>query len=145
MVVFLKTTVSSWGFSETTDIVRDENGKPLDGSFNEKKRVTREDDYSYFLPSASFKWTLYDDYVIRISAAQAITRPELSRLKPGQSVSSSGPLLEDNHISLANPGLKPYTADMFDLGAAWYYSETGMVSAGFYFKELEGFHKNRAW
>ncbi len=45
----------------------------------------------------------------------------------------------DNEITVGNPGLKATTSHNIDLNAEYYWKSIGLVSAGLFYKRIEGF------
>ncbi len=137
---YVDTQVEATGYSQKVDkIIRDENGYPVDTTYQELEPINKKNSYGYFLPSLNFKWEIADDYVVRVAASKVLSRPSLSQMSPYESVSSTGPLLEDNKKRVSNPALKPFTARQFDTSFEWYFSEFGAATVAFYYKDIENF------
>ena len=86
------------------------------------------------LPSLNVAYDLNDDMVLRFAAARAMARPEFFRLSPGLSLN------DDTRAGTAgNPNLEPQTSDQLDLGWEWYFDEGALVSAGIFYKKIDGY------
>ncbi|WP_374472283.1 TonB-dependent receptor [Phenylobacterium sp.] len=100
--------------------------------------VRVEAEYSGVLPALNAVLEVTDSFQIRVAAAQNINRPALSAYAMNGTVS-----LDANTgfvtVNVGNPNLDPYTSDEFDLSAEWYFGEIGMVSAGVFHKQIDGF------
>ncbi len=90
--------------------------------------------YDDFLPSANAALWVTDDFVVRGSLAQVMSRPALGNLSPGGSVDSF-----NFAISFQNPQLDPTRADTFDLSAEWYFAEESVLSVAIFGKDIESF------
>jgi len=91
--------------------------------------------YHNFLPSANMVFQPADDFLIRINAAQVLTRPDLTSMLPGGATATvSG---GSRTIKLNNPNLKPYTAKTVDLGFEWYYHKGALLSIALFYKHLD--------
>lgn len=90
--------------------------------------------YINFLPSMIFKWDVNKDFMIRAGYNQSISRPKYSALVPCMNIKRG-----DNEIVIGNPGLKATTSHNIDLNAEYYWKSIGLVSAGLFYKRIEGF------
>lgn len=99
-------------------------------------------DYSEILPSVNFAYNLEDDLILRLSAARAIARPQYNDMYVNPSPLGVDDDVPDNQIWVAgNVGLKPYTADQFDIGLEWYFNENSLVSGALFAKSVDNFVK----
>lgn len=90
--------------------------------------------YINILPSMIFKWDVNKDFMIHAGYNQSISRPKYSALVPGMNIKRG-----DNEIVIGNPGLKATTSHNIDLNAEYYWKSIGLVSAGLFYKRIEGF------
>jgi iron complex outermembrane receptor protein len=97
--------------------------------------VTVAHSYHDVLPSLNAVVSPTDDFLIRFSAAQEISRPDLSNLLPGATVTKSGanPL----SVTSQNPNLNPYRDKALDLSFEWYYDKGSLFSVAFFYKHLD--------
>lgn len=93
--------------------------------------------YDKLLPTANLGIYLKDDLLLRLSAAQTMSRPTLNQMAP---------LTTDNAVSglftmnvSGDPGIKPVFADQADASLEWYFDEDSLLSAAVFWKSLEGF------
>ncbi|MGM9870357.1 MAG: TonB-dependent receptor [Muribaculaceae bacterium] len=105
-----------------------------DESGTVSKTDTESSSYINFLPSMIFKWDVNKDFMIRAGYNQSISRPKYSALVPGMNIKRG-----DNEIVIGNPGLKATTSHNIDLNAEYYWKSIGLVSAGLFYKRIEGF------
>lgn len=98
------------------------------------KTERQRNSYINFLPSLLVKWNVNDDFKIRGSFTQTLSRPKYSALVPSVNIKRS-----DNEITIGNPELKPTTSYNFDLSADYYFRSIGLVSAGIFYKKIDDF------
>lgn len=93
-----------------------------------------------WLPSFTFKYSINDDWLLRLAAAKEMTRPNLNNLSQSQYLeilqtpTGGGYPLADT--SSGNPHLEPYLANSFDASIEWYFSKEGMASATVFYKDV---------
>ena len=80
------------------------------------------------------KWDVNDDFKIRGSYTQTLSRPKYSALVPSVNINRG-----DNEIKIGNSDLKPTISYNFDLSADYYFKSVGLVSAGFFYKKIYDF------
>lgn len=98
------------------------------------KTAPESSDYINFLPSIILKWNICKDFVLRAGYNQSISRPKYSALVPGMNIKRG-----DNEIEIGNPGLKATTSHNIDINSEYYWKSVGLVSAGLFYKRIEGF------
>lgn len=90
--------------------------------------------YTDVLPSFNLTGYLTADTLVRFGYAKGITRPELASLNPTLVVD-----VISGNGSVGNPDLKPQKADSFDLSIEHYFTPVNYVSAGLFYKKIDGF------
>jgi len=100
------------------------------------QNITVERDYSDTLPSLNLAWNLSDDLLLRFGAAKVMARPGLGNLSPGVNITVSG---SSRTVSGQNPLLEPFRATTYDLGLEWYFAEDALLSAAFFYKDIDSF------
>lgn len=90
--------------------------------------------YVNFLPSLIVKMTFAQDFILRAGYNQSLSRPKYSAIVPGMNIKRS-----DNEIVIGNPDLKATTSHNVDITAEYYWKTIGLVSAGVFYKRIEGF------
>ena len=98
------------------------------------KTAPETSDYINFLPSLLLKWEINDDFMLRAGYNQSISRPKYSALVPGMNIKRG-----DNEIKIGNTDLKATTSHNLDLNVEYYWKSVGLVSAGLFYKHIEGF------
>jgi len=118
--------------------------------------VSLSHDYSNVLPSMNLSYNLNEDMVLRFAAATVIARPDFNQAKAGAATNTDGWIeldgSEDPNWSVAdedryeggNVKLNPYEANQFDLSYEYYFSESGMFSAGVFYKDIKSYIFNEA-
>jgi len=123
------------------------HGVPLD-------TITLEQDYDNVLPSLNLSYKLNEDMVLRFAAAKVMARPDFNQAKAGANVQKDGwydidgiddpnwTVADEDYFAGGNVKLNPYKANQLDLSYEYYFSETGMFSAGIFYKDIESFIYN---
>jgi len=91
-------------------------------------------DYLSILPSANFTFDLEKNLLLRVSAAETMSRPDYSSL--GGSVSLND-LLQVG--SGGNPNLKPVRAAVFDTSLEYYYGPQSLVAVSVFYDDLSSY------
>ncbi len=94
----------------------------------------QKSDYTNFLPSLLLKWEPHKDLFVRLGYNCSLSRPKYAALVPGMHISRS-----DNELKVGNPDLKATTSHNIDLNAEYYWKSIGLVSAGVFYKQIDGF------
>jgi TonB-dependent receptor len=83
------------------------------------------------------------DLIARFADARTLGRPEFSNVIPNATIDEAdtppAPGGSPGNITLRNTGLKPWTADNWDLSLEYYFGKGGVLSAGVFRKDLENF------
>ncbi|HVC02299.1 MAG TPA: TonB-dependent receptor [Steroidobacteraceae bacterium] len=90
--------------------------------------------YLDFLPSASLKFDLTKELVLRTSAAETMARPDYSAL--GGAVSLTDLILVGNG---GNPNLKPIRSANYDASLEWYYGPESLLSVGVFYMDMSSY------
>jgi TonB-dependent receptor len=89
--------------------------------------------YVKVLPSASIKYAFARNTDVRLAYSRGLSRPDPDQIAQALSFdNSANPIL----VSLGNPNLRAETADNIDLLLEHYINPFGMVSAGYFYKNL---------
>ena len=115
------------------------NGRKLtlnDDGDPESLTVTPDvkDSYLNILPSVLLKYNVNEDFKIRGSLTETLSRPKYSAFIPNVNINN-----KDNELTLGNLELKPTTSFNFDLSADYYFKSVGLVSIGIYYKDINDF------
>jgi len=104
-------------------------------------RATRT--YDGYYPSFHATYNFSDNFLARFAYAKTLGRPEFSNVIPNTTIDEAdtppAPGGSPGNITLRNTGLKPWTADNWDLSLEYYFGKGGVISAGAFRKDLENF------
>ena len=89
--------------------------------------------YVKILPSASLRFALKKDTNLRLVYSRGFSRPDPQDIAQALSKDTT---VTPNVISLGNPNLKPETADNVDLLFEHYLNPFGVITAGYFYKNL---------
>ena len=110
-------------------------GRTYDADEDLTSKTDRQrNSYINFLPSLLVKWNVNDDFKVRGSFTQTLSRPKYSALVHSVNIKRS-----DNEITIGNPELKPTVSYNFDLSADYYFRSIGLISAGIFYKKIDDF------
>jgi iron complex outermembrane receptor protein len=92
--------------------------------------------YDYFdvLPSLNLTFDLQKNVLLRMSAAETMSRPDFSAL--GGTVSLSDLNLTGNG---GNPQLKPIKAAVYDVAAEWYYAPKSVAAISVFYDDISSY------
>jgi len=97
-------------------------------------KINTTNSYTNILPSVSFKYNVNEDFILRAAFTTALARPDYYALAP-----YVNNIAADSEIQAGNPDLDATYSYNFDLMAENYFKSVGLVSAGFFYKNLNDF------
>lgn len=106
------------------------SGKVFDGE-NLSDTGSQSDDYNNFMPGVHVKFSPSKWTNLRFAWTNTIARPNYYDLVPYQEIQT-----EDNEIKVGNAGLEATTSMNIDLLAEHYFKSIGIISGGFFYKNL---------
>jgi iron complex outermembrane recepter protein len=133
----------------TTRIRKPEAGAA--GSLQELLLVRRERanhasrSYDGYYPSLHVTYNATDNLLFRGAYAKTYGRPDFPNIVPNADIvendieNSTDPNALPGTISIRNTGLKPWTAQNYDLSAEYYTENGGLVTAGVFRKDIADF------
>ena len=121
---------------EATHIKYDGWNWMVDEEENETLEPTgdHKNNYVNWLPSVLLKYDVTDDFKVRASFTETLSRPKYSALIPCVNINRS-----DNELVMGNSDLTPTLSYNFDLSADYYFKSVGLVSAGIFYKKINDF------
>ncbi|SDL92574.1 TonB-dependent receptor [Catalinimonas alkaloidigena] len=121
---------------ENTNLDYTGNELTLDeeGEYDGVRQIDNSDQYLNVLPALHLRFDATDHTVLRAAWTNTLARPNYYDLVPYREVN-----LEDNELAIGNPALQPTVSMNFDLMAEHYFSSVGVLSGGFFYKDLENF------
>ena len=114
----------------STDMTIDNYKKT--GANNTYEPNQEKNTYDNILPSISAAYNLRDDLIWRASWGKTITRASLSRIAAQTVI----PNIYNLYATSGNPDLKPELSTNWDTGLEWYFGRGGLISAGYFKKNL---------
>lgn len=101
--------------------------------------VTRDGEYTDFLPNAHLRWEPREDVIVRAAYTHTVGRAQYPQLRPGGllTVVTNPDGTVDGDLSEGNVDLKPYRSENFDLSVEWYFAPGGLLSAGAFLKRID--------
>jgi iron complex outermembrane receptor protein len=110
-------------------------GYNYDANLRQIVPVVIPNSYHDWLPSFNAVLEPADDFLLRFSAAEVMSRPNLPDLVPG--ISASKPGTAALAVSGGNALLKPYRSKDADMSMEWYYSKGALFSVAFFYKHID--------
>jgi iron complex outermembrane receptor protein len=92
--------------------------------------------YEDWLPAMNLALDVTPKLTARFAAAKVMSRPSLSFLTPGGSISTANPPFS---ATVGNPQLDPYRATNLDASVEWYFQHGALLSAAFFYKDVSSF------
>lgn len=117
--------------TESTDYST-QGWRAVDNSAASLARTSASRDYTTVLPGAVARYAFSKSLIGRASITSTLARP-----KPLDA--SSSVLTEDDDVTRGNPNLKPYRSLNFDTSLEFYPKSLGVMSVGFFHKEISDF------
>jgi TonB-dependent receptor len=99
--------------------------------------VIADRSYSGYYPSVNGTYYITDSLVARLAYAKTIGRPALSNIIPGITVADPGAAVRTANI--VNSGLRPWTADNYDLSFETYGIKGATVAVSLFKKNIKNF------
>ena len=103
-----------------------------------------ERSYQGYYPSLHLNFNASERLLLRAAYAKTYGRPNFSNIIPNTTVTQDDDLNLDpelvlGRITISNVGLKPWTADNYDLSVEYYTDQGGVISGGIFLKEVKDF------
>lgn len=101
-------------------------------------------DYDYLLPSINLRYEINDNVIARFAYTQTISRPKFEDVGAYQIIESKtaeddGEFVTEREATAGNPELLPYESDNFDVTIEYYPGDIGVLSAGYFHKNIDNF------
>ncbi len=101
-------------------------------------KATREYDGVY--PSLHLSYNLTNDLILRFAYAKTLGRPDYADIIPNADINENdNDPNQPGTVNIRNTGLKPWTADNWDLSLEYYFGRGGLASIGAFQKDLKDF------
>ncbi len=101
---------------------------------------TADREYDDFYPSLHLNYNITNNLIARFAYAKTLGRPDYADIIPTADIDEddSDPT-QPGTIDVRNPGLRPWTADNFDVSLEYYFGRGGVASIGAFQKNLTDF------
>lgn len=99
-------------------------------------------DYTNVLPSVNIRARFTDQFQMRFAYSKGVARPNFDVLSTNVTLQNPNQVDPSNGLPFAssgNPYLRPIKSDNLDLTAEWYFAPTGSLTAGLFYKSVNGF------
>ncbi len=102
--------------------------------------------YDGFYPSVHLTYHVRENLLARAAYAKTYGRPDFTNIVPNATIDEfdlDGNVIDptqiQGRITIRNTGLKPWTADNYDLSLEFYTEHGGLISGGVFYKEIRDF------
>ncbi|GAA5190174.1 TonB-dependent receptor [Ferrimonas gelatinilytica] len=108
--------------------------------YNDGKKTEADADYTEVLPSFNAAYNVSADVILRFSAARVMARPQYVDMYVNPQVTGANDGVPNNQFWIVgNVGLKPFIANQYDLGLEWYFTDSSLLSATYFRKDVSNF------
>ncbi|MEP4889309.1 MAG: TonB-dependent receptor [Aliiglaciecola sp.] len=103
-----------------------------------------ERSYDHLLPSLNLRYEFTDKLIARAAFTQTLSRPKFEDAAAFQIIESKteeddGEFITEREAEVGNPELNPFESDNFDLTLEYYPGDIGVLSAGYFYKNIDNF------
>ncbi|MDO6694802.1 TonB-dependent receptor [Aliiglaciecola sp. 3_MG-2023] len=100
--------------------------------------------YDHLLPSLNLRYEFTDKLIARAAFTQTLSRPKFEDAAAFQIIESKteedeGEFITEREAEVGNPELNPFESDNFDLTLEYYPGDIGVLSAGYFYKNIDNF------
>ncbi len=102
--------------------------------------------YDGYYPSVHLTYQIRDNLLARAAYAKTYGRPDFTNIVPNATIDESDfgdnvpdPTQIPGRITVRNTGLRPWSADNYDLSIEYYTEQGGLFSAGAFRKDIQDF------
>jgi TonB-dependent receptor len=102
--------------------------------------------YDGYYPSVHLTFEARENFLVRFAYAKTYGRPDFTNIVPNSTIDefdfegdSVDPSQIRGRINIRNTGLRPWSADNYDLSLEYYTDHGGLFSAGVFFKDIKDF------
>jgi TonB-dependent receptor len=104
--------------------------------------------YDDYYPSLNVTYNVTDNLLVRVGYAKTMGRPDYTNILPFTTIDDNenfdvDPTVSPGTLTTRNTGLKPWSADNYDLSLEYYFKKNGYISAGIFQKEISDFFQSR--
>ena len=93
---------------------------------------------SRFLPSATLRYSITDDFRLRFNYGETLRRPGFGDLNPNFNLVGDLTQIGRGSGGSGNPNLRPTTSRNYDLSAEWYFERNSAIYTTLFRREIDG-------
>lgn len=93
---------------------------------------------SRFLPSATLRYSVTDDFRVRFNYGETLRRPGFGDLNPNPNLVGDLTGVGRGSGGSGNPNLRPTTSRNYDLSAEWYFERNSAIYTTLFRREIDG-------
>lgn len=148
-VRFARTAVDGVGFLYNPNAIYNSSGGLITSDPATQRRLqyqrraqTSSRSYDGYYPSLHLVYNLSDNLIARFAYAKTLGRPDFAEILPGTIINpddNAGQDEPDGSVTVRNTGLQPYEGDNYDLTLEYYFKPAGVLSVGYFRKDLSNF------
>lgn len=101
-----------------------------------------DNSYTKVLPSFNLRAKFTETFQARLAFSKGLARPNFDQLSTNLTLNNPNqvnPVTGHPSASSGNPSLNPIESNNYDLSAEWYFAPTSSLTAGVFYKEVDGF------
>ncbi|MBI5380599.1 MAG: TonB-dependent receptor [Opitutae bacterium] len=96
--------------------------------------------YHGYYPSVHLSYNVTEDFIARLAFAETFGRPDLGSIIPFITITeNASSATSPGSLNVRNTGLKPWSAENYDLSLEYYTKEGGVFTAGCFRKDIKDF------
>lgn len=101
--------------------------------------------YDGYYPSIHLTGNVTSNFIVRAAYAKTYGRPNFSNIMPTTTITENDlgpnpdPALVKGNITVSNTGLRPWSADNYDLSLEYYTATGGLLGASAFYKNIRDF------
>ncbi len=100
----------------------------------DQRLVETEGEETLVYPSAHLNWDINEEMKLRVGLTTSASRPDFDDLRPNFTFNDTA-----QTVSGGNPNAEPEKQQGIDVYYEWYMEPEGFISAGVFYKNIEGF------
>jgi TonB-dependent receptor len=131
-----KTLGHGWVRARRASTVAEQQADPVGTAARDYANTRREikGGYSDLYPSVHAFHDITPNLKARVSWSTSFGRPEISNMRPGETIDET-----NRRLTVNNPGLRPQTAENWDATLEYYFEPVGSLTIGWFHKSIEDF------
>ncbi|TYK66237.1 TonB-dependent receptor [Colwellia echini] len=129
-----------WQYLDLSTSWTGPNGN-VDSSSRREAPSSGSNSVSLLLPSLNLNYAINEDMIGRFAVSKTMSRPQFDSLNPRMEINENiwGATAEG---TAGNVNLEPLESNNLDLSYEWYFNESGLISAAFFYKDMTNFEES---